>query len=143
RAGEGVVLEDGDVVAEADEVGRRSVARPAEEAVVRREGDGQDHERHEDDEGGPGQQGDLEADAPAVASRPPPAHRGRRDRVAPGGLVIHARVLRDARGLADGCHCSGPVYLFAASLTAVTIESASPCPAMRLTTATLSALPMF
>ena len=71
RLVEGRVGEDDDVVAQPDEVDGRSVALPAEEAVVRRHDDGEDHEGDEDDQGRSDQDRDLEPRAPPGAAGAP------------------------------------------------------------------------
>ena len=72
------VLEDRDVVLQADEVGGRAVALPPEEAVVAGHDDREDDEAEEDHEGRADEHGDLE-DLPPVA---PAATRDRGRRVA-------------------------------------------------------------
>ena len=143
--------EDDDVVAQPDEVDGGSVARPAEEAVVRRQHDREDHEGDEDDQRGPDEDREFEAGCPPAPgtadrrSRPPAADPTgaasercphRRSGV-PGASAVVCEVSRTE------AISFSPQDFAAASLTASTMACASPWPANMSTTATLSALPMF
>ena len=139
---EGGVGEDHLVVIQADPVGGRAVALPAVEAVVGGEHDREDHEPHEHDDRGAGQERDFQPQAPSAAALARTRRRGRGVRRVPDSEGRPGWPRPTAAVPRVSLIAPGQPFA-AASLVALTMPAGVPLPANRFTTAAFIALPTF
>ncbi len=138
---EGGVGENDLVVAQSDPVGGRAVALPLVEAVVRGERDREDHEPHEHDDRGAGEERDFKPQAHSAAALARTRRRGRGVHRVPD-LRCAPAAAAEGRGAQGMAHPTGQPFA-AASVAALTMPAGVPLPAIRFTTAAFSALPTF